>query len=105
MANNWVLKQKLIFEVCFLMYYCFGQCHTQFPEELKSLDIDQIANQLMSNPEIMNLLRRSLNTSLTSNPRYDALKCAMEMTTIKKSLQNADYWTIKRKLLELHIWK
>lgn len=85
------------------MCYCFGQCHTQFLPNLESLNIDEIVKILMTNPEVMDLFHRSMSTSLTSNSRYDTIKCAMEMNTIKESLQNADYWTIKRKLLEIQI--
>lgn len=101
MASKWVSKQNLIFGACFLMCYCFGQCHTQFPQNLESLNIIEIGEKLMTNPKVMSLFRRSLSTSLTSNSRYDTIKCAMEMNAIKESLQNADYWTIKRKLLAI----
>lgn len=105
MARKWMSKQKLIFGVFFLIFYCFDQCHTNFAQDLKSLNIEEIGKQLMSNPEIMKLVRRSMSSSLTSNSRYDTIKCAMEMNTIKESLQNADYWTIKRKLFEQQILK
>lgn len=98
MARKWMSKQKFIFGVFFLIFYCFGQLDTKFADDLKSLNIEQIGKQIMSNPEIIKLVRRSLSSSLTSNSRYDTIKCAMEMNTIKEGLQDADYWTIKRKL-------
>lgn len=103
MASKWVSKQKLIIGICFLLYYCFGQCYTMFPEDLDSLNIDNFGKKLLGNPEIMNLFRRSLSSSLTSNSRYDTIKCALEVNTIKEGLLNADYWTLKRKLLELQM--
>lgn len=70
-----------------------------YPQDLRGLNIDQISQELLNNPNIINILLSNDGISDDSiNPMYDILKCTNELISIKDSLQKFELWPIKRNI-------
>lgn len=95
MAGKSVSKRKLTFFIFFLTY-C-GQGH-MLPPDLQVLNIDQIGQEILNNPDIiMNIFLSNDSISDDSiSSKYDMVRCANELNSIMESLRKLEIWPIKR---------
>lgn len=82
------------------LFFCIWlstQCLCQTNNNFNSLDFEKIKNQLFSAESFWNFSESQLRSDDQLDIRYNETECQQELMKIGKSLQELDFWAIKRK--------